>query len=282
MCSAQSAVLREPQVMQPSAIREETFDPAAMVADLNSLLRLKTTVIGMKMFATAEEMAAIPKIRRPSAVHTTDQIVSMASRLGWGARLSGTFGITAEDLVGAQCRAVIGLAPQDEKWLAGQAYVGVWHENAEDARKRQEALDVVAFGKYQALVVSPLASGRLDPPDICLVYATPGQMIILINGLQWTGYKKFEWGVVGETACADSWGRALKTGEPSLSLPCYAERRYGGVPDEEMLMALSPKHLAKAITGMQALAKNGLRYPIAPYGIQSDVRAGMGVSYAKK
>jgi len=93
---------------------------------------------------------------------------------------------------------------------------------------------------------------------------------------------RFEWGVVGETACADSWGRALKTGEPSLSLPCFAERRYGGVPDEEMLMALSPGHLAKAITGMKALAKNGLRYPIAPYGIQSDVRAGMGVSYARK
>jgi uncharacterized protein (DUF169 family) len=88
--------------------------------------------------------------------------------------------------------------------------------------------------------------------------------------------------VVGETACADSWGRALKTGEPSLSLPCYAERRYGGVPDEEMLMALKPAHLAKAIIGMKALAKNGLRYPIPPYGIQSDVRAGMGVSYAKK
>ena len=262
--------------MPQAATQEEKIDLAGMVADLNSLLRLKTTVIGMKMFARAEDMAAIPKIRRPTAVHTTDQIVSMASRLGW------TVGITADDLVGAQCRAVIGLAPQDEKWLAGQAYVGVWHENAEDARKRQEALDVVPHGRYEALVVSPLASGRLDPPDICLVYATPGQMIILINGLQWTGYKKFEWGVVGETACADSWGRALKTGEPSLSLPCYAERRYGGVPDEEMLMALSPAHLAKAIAGMKALAKNGLRYPIAPYGIQSDVRAGMGVSYCKK
>ena len=125
------------------------------------------------------------------------------------------------------------------------------------------------IGQYQAMAVSPLASGRLNPPDICLVYATPGQMIILINGLQYTGYKKFEWGVVGETACADSWGRALKTGEPSLSLPCFAERRYGGVPDEEMLMALSPAHLAKAIIGMKQLAKNGLRYPIAPYGIQA-------------
>ena len=254
----------------------EQFDLSGMVDDLNALLRLKTTVIGIKMFAAVEEMAAIPKIRRPTAVHTTDQIVSMASRLGW------TVGITGEDLVGAQCRAVIGLAPQDETWLEGKNYVGVWHGTAEDARKRQEALDVVPYGQYQAMAVSPLTSGRLNPPDICLVYATPGQMIILINGLQYTGYKKIEWGVVGETACADSWGRALKTGEPSLSLPCFAERRYGGVPDEEMLMALQPAHLAKAIIGMKQLAKNGLRYPIAPYGIQADVRAGMGVSYAKK
>src|SRR6202040_1477473 len=130
--------------MQQQVPQPQTFDLAGMVADLNSLLRLKTTVTGMKMFARADELAAIPKIRRPNAVHTTDQIVSMSSRWGW------TVGITADAFVGAQCRAVIGLAPQDEKWLAGQAYVGVWHENAEDARKRQEALDVVAFGKYPA------------------------------------------------------------------------------------------------------------------------------------
>ncbi len=269
---------RAQQSGRAHAMQQQTpqFDPAGMAADLNTLLRLKTTVIGIKMFARIEDMEAIDKIRRPNAVHTTDQIVSMASRLGW------TVGITADDLVGAQCKAVIGLAPQDEKWLAGANYVGVWHGTAEDARKRQEALDVVPFGQYKAMAVSPLTSGRLNPPDICLVYATPGQMIILINGLQYTGYKKFEWGVVGETACADSWGRALKTGEPSLSLPCFAERRYGGVPDEEMLMALKPADLAKAIQGMKQLAKNGLRYPIAPYGIQSDVRAGMGVSYGKK
>jgi len=140
--------------MQQAGTKDQNFDLAGMVTDLNTLLRLKTTVTGIKMFARVEEMAAIPKIRRPSAVHTTDQIVSMASRLGW------TVGITADDLVGAQCRAVIGLAPQDEKWLAGESYVGVWHENAEDARKRQEALDVVPYGSYQALAVSPLASGR--------------------------------------------------------------------------------------------------------------------------
>jgi uncharacterized protein (DUF169 family) len=97
--------------------------------------------------------------------------------------------------------------------------------------------------------------------------------------MQWQGYKRFDWSVVGESACADSWGRALKLRQPSLSIPCFAERRYGGVLDDEMLMALPPDQLEKAITGMKALARNGFRYPFAQYGIQQDVRAGMAVSY---
>ncbi len=156
---------------------------------------------------------------------------------------------------------------------------GVWFEDDEGAAAHQDAMHCVEDGLYEALVVSPLASGRLDPPDIALFYATPGAMMYFINGMQWAGYKRFDWSVVGESACADSWGRALKLREPSLSIPCFAERRYGGVLDDEMLMALPPEQLEKAISGMKALAKNGFRYPFAQYGIQQDVRAGMAVSY---
>lgn len=106
-------------------------------------------------------------------------------------------------------------------------------------------------------------------------------MILLINGLQWAGYRRFDWSVVGESSCADSWGRALATGEPSLSIPCFAERRYGGVLDDELLMAMPPKYLPRAIAGMERLAANGLRYPIPQYGIQSDARAGLAVSYGR-
>jgi uncharacterized protein (DUF169 family) len=248
-------------------------DWAAVVDDLNRLLRLRTTPIGMKLFETVEEMEAIPRIRRPSAIHTTDQIVGQASRNGW------TVGVTMADLVGAQCGAVIGLHPQDEEWLSGNRMNGVWYATAEDASAHQHAMDVVPYGRYAAMAVAPLASGRLDPPDICMIYATPAQMIIFINGLQWTGYRKLEWGCVGESACADSWGRALRTGEPSLSIPCFAERRYGGVMEDELLMAIPPDYLPKVIDGLEALSRNGLRYPIPPYGINNDARAGMGVSY---
>lgn len=249
------------------------YDWDALVAGLNQYLRLRTTPIGMKLFETVEEMEAVPKIRRPGSVHTTDQIVGQASRNGW------TVGITMDDLVGAQCGTVIGLHPRDDDWLSGDKMNGVWYGTQEDAAAHQHAMDVVAFGANKAMAVSPLVSGRLNPPDICLIYATPAQMILFINGLQWIGYKKLEWGCVGESSCADSWGRALSTGEPSLSLPCFAERRYGGVMEDEMLMAIPPSYLPKIIDGLAALSRNGLRYPIAPYGVNADARAGMGVSY---
>ena len=251
-----------------------TFDGAQVVDGLNRFLRLRTTPIGMKLFETVEEMEAIPRIRRPKDVHTTDQIVGQASRNGW------TVGITAEDLVGAQCSTVIGLHPRSEEWLSGDRMAGVWYKDADEARAHQAAMDVVPYGNYAAMAVSPLASNRLNPPDICLIYATPAQMILFINGLQWTGYKKLEWGCVGESACADSWGRALATGEPSLSIPCFAERRYGGVMEDELLMAIPPGFLPKTIDGLEQLSRNGLRYPIPQYGVNNDVRAGMGVSYS--
>ncbi len=252
---------------------QRSMDGQAIVDALNRLLRLRTTPVGMKLFRSGEELAAVPRLRRPQAIHTTDQIVGMAARNGW------TVGITADDLVGEQCKTVIGLAPRDGEWLSGKRYHGVWYGDKDSAAAHQEAMDVVPFGQYEAMAVSPLASRRLDPVDICLIYATPAQMILFINGLQWTGYKKLDWGCVGESSCADSWGRALKTGEPSLSIPCYAERRYGGVMEDELLMAIPPDFLPKVIHGLEHLANNGLRYPIPPYGVNTDARAGLGYSY---
>ncbi len=254
-------------------VRSTSINWDELLGRLQAVLRIRTTPIGMKLFESKEDMEAVPRLRRPTEIHTTDQIVAMACRLNW------TVGVTMDDLVGAQCGAVIGLHPQDDKWLSGDHMAGVWFESLEDAAAHQHAMDVVAFGTYTAMAVSPLAAGRLNPPDVCLIYATPAQMIILINGLQWRGYKKMEWGCVGESACADSWGRALRTGEPSVSIPCFAERRYGGVMEDELLIALTPEDLVVAVDGMEALSRNGLRYPIPPYGIQTDARAGLGVSY---
>ena len=69
-------------------------------------------------------------------------------------------------------------------------------------------LDVLANLAHNATLAVIMA-------EVCLIYATPAQMILFVNGLQWTGYRKLDWGCVGESSCADSWGRALSTGEPT-------------------------------------------------------------------
>ena len=264
---------------KPGVVPIETRTLAELASELEGMLKLKVPPIGMKLLESVEDMEAIPRVRRPKSIHTMDQIVAQATRLGW------TVGITADDLIGDQCRFVVGLGKDDPAWHTGEHMKGVWFETVEDATRHQSAMHRVPLGTYRALVAAPLRkwSGKpedtLGTPDIALFYATPGAMIYFINGLQWRNYRNFEWGVVGESSCADSWGRALKTREPSLSIPCFAERRYGGVLDEEMLMALTTEDIAKALNGMHALSMNGLRYPFANYGIQMDVRAGMAASY---
>jgi len=44
---------------------KEPNEAQRLLAELNALLRLKTTVIGMKMFETVAEMEAIPRIGGP-------------------------------------------------------------------------------------------------------------------------------------------------------------------------------------------------------------------------
>ena len=126
---------------------DSPLDYASLVADLERLLKLRSICLGMKLFETVEKMEAIPGIRRPKAIHTTDQIVAQAARLG------RTVGITGEDLVGEQCRAVVGLGTADAEWRSGKHMSGVWFATNADAARHQEAMHLVPTGQYRALAV---------------------------------------------------------------------------------------------------------------------------------
>ncbi len=251
------------------------YDYKALVAGLNQYLRLRTNPVAMKRFAKASDLEQVDRLRRPAegVLMATDQIVGQSRWIGY------TIGITMDNLMGQQCGAVVGLAPRDDEFLSGRNFHGVWYGELEGSAEHQREMSCASHGEYQALVTSPLTSGRIDNPDICLIYGTPGQMITLMNGLQYKNYKKYTFTCVGESACADSWGNALKTGEPSMSLPCYAERKFGGVQDDEMLIALPPSYLPQIVEGLASLSRNGLRYPIPNHGLDKTPMASIAQSY---
>ena len=241
---------------------------------LNEYLKLRTAPIVLKMLKSREELNQIPKCRRPDAEYTACQILAQAARLNW------TIGFTAEDLFGVQCVGPFGLRNQ-EVWGDWSYTVGAWVETVEDSFKHQSYIQHpnVENGLYDAVAVSPLAAERIQDPDIAIIYANPAQMIMLICGLQYKDYERLEMTCIGESSCADSIGKALATGKPAITIPCFGERRYGGVNDDEMIAAMPMSYLEKAVEGVVQLSKNGLRYPIAAYGIQNCATTGMSKFY---
>lgn len=231
----------------------------------------------MKLFENVDDMLTFKRLRTPSDAKffTTCRLVTQVRTAGF------TLGVVQNNLrPGSSCGANIGLEIVPEDVSSGKKMTGVWFGNQEAAAKHQAQMPRFEAGKYRELAASPLRTGRLDPSDICLFYASPGQMILFINGLQYTDYRRYDFTLTGESACADSWGRALSTNEISLALPCYAERRYGGVADDELLMACPPDEFFKGVGGMKHFSKNGVRYPYPPYSAFADPADGMSKSYS--
>lgn len=254
-------------------------DLAALCDALRTRLRLRADPIALKLFEDAAALDAIEGLRRPEpGVH-----FSMCQLIGQVRWLGFTMGVThANVMPDSNCGGVVGLNAPAPKYLDGRMFHNVWFATVEASREHQAQMPRVPAGRYQALVASPLAKGRIAEPDAVLVYATPGQMILLVNALQHRRYVRADFTVTGETACADSWGRGLATGEPSISIPCFAERRFGGVQDDELLVSLRLEHLQEVVTGLEWLSQRGIRYPIPPYGPQCDPAKAFEVNYAGK
>src|SRR5690606_32821833 len=98
---------------RPGVRPADTKTLAELASELEGMLKLKVPPIGMKLLRSEEEMATIPRLRRPKSIHTMDQIVGQATRLGW------TVGVTADDLIGDQCRFVVGLGKDNPEWHTG-------------------------------------------------------------------------------------------------------------------------------------------------------------------
>ena len=92
------------------------------------------------------------------------------------------------------------------------------------------------------------------------------------------------------SALVDALNRFLRLRTTPISMKLYQSvaemeavpriRRPSAVhTTDELLRAIPPGYLPKVIDGLDHLSRNGLRYPIAPYGVNNDARAGLGVSY---
>jgi uncharacterized protein (DUF169 family) len=127
-------------------------------------------------------------------------------------------------------------------------------------------------------MLAPLVYDPFDP-DMVLIYANPAQMILIVNALQFEGYERLQFFCVGESSCSDAIAQCYLSGKPSLTIPCYGERRFGHAQDDELVIGLPAKDVEKVEKNLEQLYSRGIRYPISYAGCQVDISSVMPLSY---
>jgi dephospho-CoA kinase len=251
---------------------EAQHDWEKLVARIERLMRLKSFPVAFKMLEKKEQLEQIPFMRRPHRKMTLCQLITLVRNFDW------TVGAELEDFVSPMCASIVGLTDTPDIYKDGTFRSIVWVKTKEDGMKYEASIPRLPLGEYEAVAMAPLVYKPFEP-DIVLIYANPAQMMLLINSLQFEDYEVMEFSCVGESSCSDAIARCYLTGKPSLTIPCYGERRYGHAQDEDLVMAIPAGMMEKALKGMEVLYRRGIRYPISYAGTEQDLTTAFPMSY---
>ena len=239
---------------------------------LERLMRLKSFPVAFKLFEDRQDLSKIPFIRRMNHQSTLCQLINLVRNFDW------TVAAEFDDFMSVVCPSIIGLAEIPDYMKDGTFRSIVWTKSRADAKKYESEIPRLPTGKYEAVAMAPLVYNPFDP-DIVLIYANPAQMMLLINSLQFENYEVMQFYCVGESSCSDAIARCYLQRKPALSIPCYGERRYGHAQDDELVMAIPGEMMDKALNGMEALYRRGVRYPISYAGAETDVTHAFPAAY---
>lgn len=246
-----------------------------IVRRMELLMRLKSFPVAFKMLEKKEELDEIPFVRRPDKKISLCQLITQVRCNDW------TVGADLDNFVGPMCPSIIGLTKLPQAgFLDGTFRSIVWTKTKKDGQKYEQGIPRLPAGKYEAVAMAPLVYNPFEP-EIVLIYANPAQMMLLINALQFEDYEVMQFFCVGESSCSDAIARCYLTGKPSMTIPCYGERRYGHAQDEDLVMAIPADKMEKALAGLEALYRRGIRYPVSYAGSESDLSTAYPGSYGQ-
>ena len=251
---------------------EPEKDWERIVRRMERLLRLKPFPVAFKMLESKEDLRRIPFLRRTKHKLSLCQMIALVKDFDW------TVGAVAEDFVYPTCASIIGLSDVPGYYKDGTFRSIVWVKKKEDGRRCEASIQRLPLGRYEAVALAPLVYKPFDP-DIVLIYANPAQMILLINAFQMEDYEVMDFHCVGESSCSDAIARCYLNGKPSLTIPCYGERRYGHCRDEDLVMAIPAGRMEKALGGLETLYRRGIRYPISFAGVEQDLGGAFPPAY---
>ena len=151
-----------------------------------------------------------------------------------------------------------GLAEPPEDFLEG-AGSDFFIQNKEGAKKRNNAIPILPYGKYKGMVLGPLHKANYAP-DLTVIYCNATQLRHMLfcmmreNGYRVTSTIDPLW------SCVLSVAPPLLTGECQVNVPDPGEFERGGVADDEMMLSIPTGRMEELMAGVYHYDKMGMGY----------------------
>lgn len=234
---------------------------------LKRKLALRSEPVAFKRFESLADLEEIEKVTPVEMTYTFCQLPFMARVMGM------TVGVAGEGKTLDRCKQLHALYPTTDDSMREEVAMlsKTWFGSMEDALRQQKDYPRMPVGG--AIALAPLGKAPFEP-DVVSIYGNPAQIIMIMCGMQKVRYEQFHFSFIGEGACADSIGRCYTSGRSALAIPCYGERSIGQVADDEIVIALPPGEIDRALTGLGMLRAVGFKYPPVSIGaISNPVKA---------
>jgi uncharacterized protein (DUF169 family) len=232
----------------------------AWAREFRSELNLGTCPIGVRLFEKASEAMEVPgvKVLRSTA---TCHMAALA-------RHHCADGITVTTAQGMKClwgSACLGLMQTPERLARGDLNLAFTRD--EDAAHHLQD-NIFMLGNegrmYSAVLMAPLDLMPVQP-DAIVAYMTPGQSLKVLLGYEYREGRVLKGTTLtGQSTICSAIARVMNGEDMVLDVPCVGDRTWGLVPDQELVVVISPEIFGEVLEGMKATDKFA-SHPFRPF-----------------
>lgn len=223
------------------------------INELNSYLKLKSKVVGIKLFDSKIETKLQ---RRPKKKLTICQIINAVRLYGWA------WTILSEDV---ECiLGAIALGLRKESFMdVKEIFMKLGYvSNDESARRFASKIPRIEKSN-RGFIIGPLEVLDIKP-DLLIIYGNGAQIMRMIQSIVYAMEgERLIFSTSGDCGiCGDGIANAYITEKPQIVIPCYGERRFGHSQDDELAVVIPFIYMEKIIEGLRKTHNAGIRYPI--------------------
>ncbi len=226
--------------------------------ELVEVLRMRTDPVGVRLLDGSEH--ADPSDVRSLTTTAVCQMIAI-SRYG---RENGIVETSVDGLKCLWATTCLGMTRSPDRLINGDLNRAFVKDEAAGKGLQEK---IFAIGNdsriHKGVMTAPL---DLFPgePDAVVLYLTAGQALKVLLGLSFEKGEVVENPITGQAAVCQSIARAVTSGRMILEIPCFGDRTYGLVQDDELVIVIPASKVGQVLAGMKG-TNAFAPYPFKPF-----------------